>query len=499
MLYVLTASADTYITNKIVDGLTTVSGNVGRAGTVDIFKLYNEAESLTGSIELSRGLIKFDLSPLMALTSSILDVTKMKATLKMKSLSVGQPTPTDYTLSLFPLSSSFSEGFGRDVVSFSDIDASNFLSSSIGTLWNVTGANSSGDVGSSSIDYVTRVDYRDGLGLTSTETKQYFSTGLEDLSVDVSRIVSASLVGLLPNKGLRLSFTSSEETDSVTRFVKRFASRHVRNVALAPRLEVAFDDSIVDYHSSSLFDVSGTLYLFNNVNGSSANLVSGSSLTQLTGQNVLVLRLTTGSLSKYYTGSQEVIGGALTGTYKVPLILLSNDTSIISGTTTVASALAASGQLTFEEVWTSFDRTVVYRSGSLTVKRNVPSLSFTDTPRLVTRCYGPSSVDTLSSFHVRVKVFDAGSTSRASKFFVERQPIQVVTGYHRLRDVNTGELIYDFDKTGTRMSLDSVGNYVSVHPMSLPIGRPLRLEFQIAYGGATLVAADDSYIITRTK
>ena len=66
MILQLTASADTYITNKIINNSFSASdANVGRAGTIDLFKLYNES-SLTGAsgepystekIELSRGLI----------------------------------------------------------------------------------------------------------------------------------------------------------------------------------------------------------------------------------------------------------------------------------------------------------------------------------------------------------------------------------------------------------------------------------------------------------
>ena len=62
MYRILTASKDTYITNKIINNsFRATDANVGQAGTLDLFKLY--AESVTGSdttpIELSRILIKF--------------------------------------------------------------------------------------------------------------------------------------------------------------------------------------------------------------------------------------------------------------------------------------------------------------------------------------------------------------------------------------------------------------------------------------------------------
>ena len=56
MYIIATASADTYITNKIVDGSRTEDANVGRAGTLDLFKLYNETllGSASHQTELSR-------------------------------------------------------------------------------------------------------------------------------------------------------------------------------------------------------------------------------------------------------------------------------------------------------------------------------------------------------------------------------------------------------------------------------------------------------------
>jgi hypothetical protein len=66
MYLILTSSKDAYITDKIIESkFRAVDANTGRAGTIDIFKLYNES-FLSGEInpiELSRGLVKFDFSP----------------------------------------------------------------------------------------------------------------------------------------------------------------------------------------------------------------------------------------------------------------------------------------------------------------------------------------------------------------------------------------------------------------------------------------------------
>ena len=49
MYRILSASRDTYITNKIINGeFRAVDSNVGEAGTLDLFKLYDES-FLTGT------------------------------------------------------------------------------------------------------------------------------------------------------------------------------------------------------------------------------------------------------------------------------------------------------------------------------------------------------------------------------------------------------------------------------------------------------------------
>ncbi len=49
MFYILTASADTYITNKIINNnYRATDANVGMAATLDLFKLYDESTFTSG-------------------------------------------------------------------------------------------------------------------------------------------------------------------------------------------------------------------------------------------------------------------------------------------------------------------------------------------------------------------------------------------------------------------------------------------------------------------
>ena len=135
MYRILSGSKDAYITNKIIaNSFRATDANTGQAATVDLFKLY--AESVSGSdstpIELSRGLVKFNLEPLRELTSSFLDIShsSFKCTLRMSDVYGGQTCPSNFKLIVFPLSRSFDEGMGRDIVTFADLDTCNFISSS---------------------------------------------------------------------------------------------------------------------------------------------------------------------------------------------------------------------------------------------------------------------------------------------------------------------------------------------------------------------------------
>ena len=156
MYKILKALKDTYITNKIVDSkLRVTDANVGQAGTLDLFKMFNES-TLNGTsslTEISRLLIRFDLSPLQKLTGSSLDIShsSFKCTLKLYDVYGGQPCPSNFKVIIHPLSKSFDEGTGMDVSTFSHLDSCNFITASVlnstPTLWAVAGSNAAGLLG----------------------------------------------------------------------------------------------------------------------------------------------------------------------------------------------------------------------------------------------------------------------------------------------------------------------------------------------------------------
>ena len=248
MYKIIPATADAYITNKILNKTTRATdANTGLSSTLDIFKLYSE-NSFDGEanpIELSRALIKFDLDDVMALTPTTL--TDFSCELHMFDTFGGQTTPSNFTLQLFPLAKEFTEGMGRDVESFDDLDVCNYTISSYNSsgpgniLWDTEGADAD-------VDDVLKTGYP---GMT-----QDFAQGTEDLVIDVTDVISDMIDETISNYGFRLSFIAAEETDSKTRFVKRFVSRHSTDKNKTPRLIIKYKDAI----ESSTDDVNYTNY-----------------------------------------------------------------------------------------------------------------------------------------------------------------------------------------------------------------------------------------------
>lgn len=496
MILIASSTSDAYITNKIIETTRMVSGNTGRAGTLDLFKLYNESSSVPGVAEISRLLIKFDIGKASQLSSSTLDVRSQtfKAFLRLKNISTGQPVPNNFTVQVFPLAKPFSEGFGRDVISFSDVDSANFLSNSAGSLWSVSGAYKSGTVGDSGIDYYASGNLLDGNGTVNLGSTQVFETGTEDLVVDVTKVVSATIAGIIPNYGFRVSFIDSQEEDEVTRFVKRFASRHVREQSLRPSLLMSYDDSIVDNHSSSYFNLTSSLYLHNIARGEYSNIVSGASLTPVVGSNCLLVKFTTGSFTKHVTGSQLTQGGAIPGIYSASVAFYSSDPSVISGSTTISKALQASGSITFEEVWSSLDGTVPYFSGTLTVYNQLGNLRSSGYRKLrYSMLSTRSTVNKGTPLKIRAAFFDDYYQNRSSKFAYEPTPLVLSECRYRLRDVTSGKILFDFDVSGSRMSIDSLSPYATLYTDNLPIGVPLAFEFKITTEGETLEISSNNF------
>lgn len=510
MFRILSASKDTYITDKIIQGTRSLDANVGQAGTVDLFKLYGET-SLSGSTtptELSRILIKFDLNPLLTLTSSVLDVSgaNFGVYLSMKNVYGGQTVPSNFTLQLHPLAKNWDEGAGSDIQYFKDIDSANWVTAStnpVTALWMVSGASASGSIGDT-CDYFISGNL--GFGSQSLCVTQSFPRGDEDLFMDITRLVSASIWGNLPNHGFRLTYLDSQETDQTTRFVKRFGGKNANNGNIRPRLFVKYDGNVVSDDSNlAMFDETNTFFVYNTPRGLNSNFRSGSS--SITGSNSLMLQLIaskseivpitswsqshsqsitfyTSSVSYFsasFTGSQVSFGNLKqTGSY------YSNVTLATFSTASLNAFVSASGyQQPFLALWKSLDGTYLFASGGY-IKFNkfeADNSSFDQRNYVI-------NITNLEQFYTqkentRLRVFIQDwefdfATQRLPKAATSRIFKNM---YWRLLDPFTKEIVIPFDTVGTKLSSDGHGMFFDFWFTDLEASRVYEFEFKIEENG----------------
>jgi len=485
MLKILKSDKDAYITNRLIRGTRVTGSNVGDAGTLDLFKLYGYTHSGTvPNVELSRLLIRFNIDDVVSMhQDGLIDITSnsFNATLKLFDVYGGQTVPSNFTVVVNPLSATFDEGLGRDVAYYSDRDACNYMSASDNTPWLIQGCGLGGGL-PGTVDYITASTNAPGV---TFETTQTFIDGTEDLSVDVTAALSATIAGVLPNEGFRIALSSNAESDAHSYFVKRFASRTAYNSDKRPQLVVKFDDSIQDDSLNAYTNSNMTLFMYNYVNNVLVNVVSGSSMTPLTGSNCIGLRMLTAISGGWYalpfTGSQHRIGSLyVTGVYSASVNINPYDS-------VVASKLAASGSVDFVPVWGSLDTTVPLLTGSIVKFRN-PNRTST---------YG-----SMKSWTVSVHDIDESYTSNDNPTFrvsiidhsiaatsVVRLPIDspgiVVRDLHyQVRDSITGNIIIPYDTTynSTRVSSDDRGMYFNIDMSNLTVDRSYVIDVVIIAG-----------------
>ena len=490
MIKIISASADTYITNRIVGkSLRAKDANVGSAGTLDLFKLYNESQIVGESepIELTRILLKFDLSSIRALTGSIYDINdaSFKCKLKMKDVYGGNATPTNFSLIVHPLSKSFDEGVGRDIIRFQDLGSANFLTASYRngalSLWSAEGASAEGQAGNSNIDIISSVDF--GQGPTGVAAVQNFADS-EDLTVDVTRIISGTLAGFIPDCGFRIAFSGSQETDSKTRFVKRFASRHSSSRSKRPYLEVSIDDSVRDNHSNMFFNTTGSLFLYSSIRGNPTSFLSGTSATPVTGSNCMTLKLTSGTFSASYNVSQAGIGANYrSGLYVSTFAVSSFSEPLFRYLKTARSA-------SFTEVWGSRDGTVGFYTGSLVI--NSP-LAFAYKPQTrslyarVTNCKSEYTSEETPRFILFIEDLDEEVVF--SRYPRENNGHVYPNVFYSVRDAVSGDIVIPFmtENNATRASSAADGMYFDFHMDALSPGKTYEFRVLVRDIGEDLV------------
>lgn len=520
MYRILKADKDSYITNKIINSsgggtISSTDANVGQAGTIDLFKLYKEGGSI--GIELSRAVIHFDLNPVRELTGSLININdqSFKCYVNLKDVYGGQTVPSNFDLTLYPLAKTFSEGRGNDVIGYRDLDAVNWLTASIvgGAIntWASGGLESSGSSEQPNRDYYNLLS--SSIGYLPLGFSQHFDRGDEDLLIDVTTAISATLAGNLPDYGFRLSYSGSQETDSITRFVKRFSSRQSRNTNLHPRLIVKYNDSFIDNQAQTYFDVNNKIGIYYFPYGNPTNFVSGA--TPVIGSGSLLFKLyasqssyvsaTTYSyshqatisylstswsyFSQSFTGSQISFGGInQSGSYYADFCIPINTPGL--------SSVMDGGVVNFNSMWTSIDKSIVYTTGSAFTMTPLNGLN-TSIPQ---RNYAINITNLQEIYNdrdsakLRVFVYDFDPTITSFYIPYDAKPKIFKTMYWSITDPYSKEVIIPFDDIGTLLSADGKGMYFNLYMQDLPINRPLEIKLLIKEYGSSYFVENQGFI-----
>lgn len=260
MIYRIYPTKDSYVTNDVRDWSANrfTGSNVGRSEELAVFKRpgISGAIGTLGTASLGRALLQFDLSAYSALTASgDIPVSGTTYRLRLAHKTSADPLPYGFTLEVLPVSSSWDEGRGHDVVALGDKGAVNWEKRTAQLYWTSAGG-----------DFI------------STPTASaYFDTGEEDLDVDVTPLVEGWLSGTYTNNGVVVKLTTAEESsaDYTDLYTKKFYSRHSAWEDRVPYIEVRVHDVRTDDRINMKWSRTGSLYLYNIVGGTLTDLPAG--------------------------------------------------------------------------------------------------------------------------------------------------------------------------------------------------------------------------------
>lgn len=357
------ATKDNTITNAYKANLTTrgVSGNMGQSDILEIFSIYGQVSSSADGLssELSRVLIQFDTSAISTdRTAGVIPASgSVEFYLTMYDAEHTQTTPKNYDLVVSAISQSWEEGLGLDMEDYTDLDSSNWLSSSGVTRW----VDDNGNI-------LEGGSYKTGSDASPLEYHfvQSFDTGFENLEIDVSHLVEDWVKGDVDNYGFGVHLTGSDEDDTDSYYTKMFFARGSQFFHKRPVLEARWDSSRKDnrgdfYLSSSLVPASDNLmklYLYNIVRGNLTDIPA-------VGTKDILVSIYSGSQADAPAGSKLFlpIGGGVVATGDVNITASHVETGIYSA----SFAYASSSITKLFDVWHS--GSVEYHTGSkVTVK-----------------------------------------------------------------------------------------------------------------------------------
>jgi hypothetical protein len=480
------ADADTTIVNAYQPGLVTrgTGANMGLADVSEVFSIYGRALPTASSQELSRILTKFPV------TSIVTDRTagripasgSVSFYLRLYNAEHSKTVPVDYKLVVQPVSQSWQEGVGLDLETYKDLTkgntGANWMSASDTAAWTTVGG-----------DYVDE-------SISAIYT-QSFSTGLEDIEINITQLVEDWITGSAGSKfenygvGIRLSssyeayFSSSTGQNSAsliqndtgsTRsyYTKRFFARGSQFFFKCPTIEARWDSTVKDdrgnfYYSSSLAPAADNLnviYLYNYVRGRLTNIPgvgTGRILVSLYSGSV-DNSTPSGSKLTLYDGNTNITGGyKSTGIY----------------TASMAITAAATPLTTLYDVWHT--GSTQYSTGSITpiVLRGAQTVASPTYYMNITNLQGKYRSNETARFNLYIRnknweptIYTVANTTPQSTTILSAsyRVFRVMDAYEAI-PYGTGSDL------STQMSYDVSGNYFDFDMKLLEPGYAYALKF----------------------
>jgi hypothetical protein len=435
MIFRIYPVKDTSITNYKRNNVPQTSSNSGLSEILQLFKIAGVSGSLTSSAtgSFSRILLKFDVSELRSLlTASLIPLSDVSYKLILKDAQHNDTLPSSYDIEIFKLARDWDEGKGHDIDSFSDKGFANWDKAKSNQFWTSPG----GDTTGSHVVY-------------------HFDSGFENVDADISDFVDDWVVNDNQNNGVLLKVSSSLESDYEDYFVKKFHSKHTFFKDLRPYVEARWDDSTKDDRSNFYFDYTGSLLLYNIIDGQFSNVVGAS-----TGSDALDIRITD-----------------LSGTILSTSASYSGKVGIYSASFAIPFASYSGSE--FYDIWSINSKTLM--TGSFTPVRQLSSQVVNQSKYVVSM---PSlkneyNLDELTRFRtfIRRRSYNPAVVSSSS---INVQSIIVPKAYYRIDNDRTKEQVVGFG-TGslewTRMSYDSTGNFFDFYINSLSSGNVYRIIY----------------------
>jgi hypothetical protein len=449
MIYHQPLTKDTWITNKIVGNVRRAEeANLGQASTLDLFKLWNESnlkDNPVGEdiVELSRILVEVDLDDLKTNLEEKMDITdeSLKIYLEMSDVQGTQFAPSNFSITVHPVTTAWDEGLGMDIGGLSHYGASSWSQSKPDTDWTTPG----GDYGPSIAE-------------------QNFISGSEDLFVDITTWVKSVWNEETTNYGLLLKLADGIEANSYTYFVKRFGTRHSRNPYNRPKLKCSWNDFHEDDRLQFETATENTLAVKHFIKGELAPLDNVT--TELTYGS---WTLTPTSVGNVFIGGVEQVGW-FEAVYR--------GIEIYGVDSAIQADLLANGTIDLTETW--YSNGEMWFENTVTLKRNLITTSAKP------RDYRFSLTDLKSTYShqetpmIRLFCRDKRLDNEPVRRPIDLKSLRVERAYYRIRDYGDyTRPVVDFsypNNDSTRLSADGEGMYFSFPTDILPHGRMYQID-----------------------